>query len=239
MRIGLGMSLDYSLFLNTRKRVPVLSNLLDSIVNTTYDIDKLESLITVDDDDTQSIEFVQSYHAIPNLKLIIKPRPSNLHTNINKMASQSVGSFLFVLNDDVVFLTQHWDKITNQFYQDRKNDIYYLATTDTSIDKTKQTQYSSFPMLTRKAYNTLGYFMSDKFVSHGGDVHLWRIFNSVDRILKTPIVLDHVMHNSQHNIQQMRKDLTAQEAIEMTFNNFVNCWDEDITKEIKLIKDAI
>ena len=62
---------------------------------------------------------------------------------------------------------------------------------------------------------------------------------SVDRILKTPIVLDHVMHNSQHNIEQMRSDPTAKEAIEMTFNNFVNCWNEDIANEIQLIENAI
>lgn len=233
------MSIDYSLFLNTRKRVSTLSKLLDSIVNTAYDINQLELLITVDDDDTESIEFLQSYNKISNIKLIIKPRPSNLHVSINNMAAQSTGDFLFVLNDDVLFLTRHWDKTVKEFYRDRKNDVYYLATIDTSIDKTKNVRYPSFPILTRKAYNTLGYFMSEKFVSHGGDVHLWRIFNSVDRILKTPIVLDHVMHNSQHNIEQMRSDPTAKEAIEMTFNNFVNCWNEDIANEIQLIENAI
>ena len=233
------MSIDYSLFLNTRGRVSLLSNLLDSIVNTTYDINQLELLITIDNDDTESIEFLQSFNKIPNIKLIIEPRPSNLHTNINNMAAQSIGDFLFVLNDDVVFLTKYWDKIIKDFYQDRKNDIYYLATIDTSIDKTKNVRYPSFPILTRKAYNTLGYFMSEKFVSHGGDVHLWRIFNSVDRILKTPIILDHVMHDSQHHIEQMRKEKTAKEAIEMTFNNFVNCWDEDITAETQLIQDSV
>jgi glycosyltransferase involved in cell wall biosynthesis len=228
--------MDFSLFLNTRNRLGLLKDLLCSIEQTTNDLSQVEVIISVDVDDPLSIDFLKSYHKIPNLTVCIQDRPSNLHESINKMAAISTGDFLLVLNDDVVFRTQSWDKaILSEVDKDK---ILYLKTFDTSIDKTNSCEYSSFPMLTRPAYEALGFFMSERFVSHGGDVHLWRIFNDADCILDIPLFLDHIMHNSIEKIKGLQDEQTAREAIELTFSTYINCWEEDITEDVSRIIQA-
>jgi hypothetical protein len=163
-----------SLFFNTRKRIGLLNNLLSSIYNTVQSADNIEIFVTVDNDDFESKEFLDSLN-FPNLNVRSIEKPSNLHTSINEMAEMASGDFLFVLNDDVIFRTFHWDRKIIDNYN--PEEILYIATHDNSVDKTNHGRYASFPILTRAAYQALGFFMSEKFVSHGGDVHLWRVFS--------------------------------------------------------------
>jgi len=226
-----------SLFFNTRKRVGMLANLLNSIVNTTADLEQVEILITADNDDEQTVDLLQQYKSkgiFPNLHLTIGDKPSNLHTSINRMASNAKGDFLFVLNDDVILRTYGWDKIISESCD--PSEIMYLSTMDTSIDKTKHGRYASFPVLTRAAYESLGYFMSERFVGHGGDVHLWRIFNELDRTKYIPVFLDHVLHSNSSGLESIQNEETASNLIEATFKTFVNCWDEDITEDVSKVE---
>jgi hypothetical protein len=108
------------------------------------------------------------------------------------MAEMASGDFLFVLNDDVIFRTFHWDRKIIDNYN--PEEILYIATHDNSVDKTNHGRYASFPILTRAAYEALGFFMSEKFASHGGDVHLWRVFNEIDAVKYSHVFLDHVLH---------------------------------------------
>jgi hypothetical protein len=89
-----------SLFFNTRKRTGLLNNLLSSIYNTVQSADNIEVFVTVDNDDSESKEFLDSIN-FPNLNVRSIEKPSNLHTSINEMAEMASGDFLFVLNDDV------------------------------------------------------------------------------------------------------------------------------------------
>ena len=227
--------MSISLFFNTRKRVSLLNNLLSSLYATAHNVSNIEVFVTVDSDDYESKEFLDD-NDLDNLKVRTIDRPSNLHVSINKMAEMSTGEFLFVLNDDVIFRTYHWDKKIIDSYD--PNQILYIATNDNSVDKTKSRRYSSFPILTRAAYKALGFFMSEKFVSHGGDVHLWRVFDSLGLVKYSHVFLDHVLHNDNRSIEYMRKEETAQDAIKMTFETFVDCWDEDISEEVERIRES-
>ena len=104
--------MDFSLFLNTRNRLELLKDLLCSIEQTTDDLSRIEVIVSVDNDDPSSIDFLKSYSEIPNLTVCVQERPSNLHQSINKMADLSTGDFLLVLNDDVVFRTQETDNLS-------------------------------------------------------------------------------------------------------------------------------
>ena len=81
--------------------------------------------------------------------------------------------------------------------------------------------------------------MSEKFVSHGGDVHLWRIFNDVGCVKYAPIFLDHVLHSTKQGLEALQSEETGQEAIKMTYESFVDCWKEDISKEVNLLKESL
>jgi hypothetical protein len=80
--------------------------------------------------------------------------------------------------------------------------------------------------------------MSEKFVSHGADVHLWRIFDAINAVEYSEVFLDHVLHSTTEGLQSIANEETAQQAIKMTFDNFVNCWDEDISEEISRLNGS-
>lgn len=240
--------MKFSLFLNTRQRAPLLTNLLRSIDSTFSYTNDIEILLGIDEDDAETKNFLDHLDFILNdVELLSKidyytmERPVNLHTKMNSLASRTRGDILFVLNDDVEFVTVDWDVITvNQLEkaETRKDNIYYLGVEDTSIDKTTGKNYASFPMLTREAYDALGYFMSEKFVGLGGDVHLWRIFKSVNRIINnSEVVLDHIRHNTLEKV--ISPDQVALQMRENTQLHYVDGWNVDISEEVERINAKI
>jgi glycosyltransferase involved in cell wall biosynthesis len=104
--------MNFSIILNSRGRPHYLMSLLDSIFSKAKTPDLIEVLIKLDDDDHETINTIGLLEMInPNLKIIISPRPANLHVTINELAAISTGDFLFVINDDVIFNTEDWDSI--------------------------------------------------------------------------------------------------------------------------------
>ena len=239
--------MKFSLFLNTRQRTALLSNLLRSIDGTISGNNDIEILLGIDDDDIQTCNFIQNLDlvlpdssVVPNIVTHTTTRPDNLHIKMNDLAEKSSGDFLFVLNDDVEFLTPSWDEIVRSKFKSVavKDGIYYIGIHDTSIDKPENKQYSSFPALTREAYVALGYFMSENFVGLGADVHLWRIFNEVGRIIDMPeVVLDHVRHNTLEKV--VSPDGVATHMRENTRLNPVDEWNVDISQEVGRLNEQI
>ncbi len=231
--------IEFSLFLNSRGRPKELLSLLDSIYNTCHDITQIEILINIDLDDMENQEEVMEKILEKNypVTIFLIERPKNLHTALNSLAEMTAGNYLFVLNDDVVFLTENWDKIILDETQSIKNEVYYIHTTDTSMDKGNGGYYSSFPILTRAAYEKLGYFMDERLVGLGADVCLYRVFNEVGRIKKVDIVLDHIYHNTYERV--VNPDKTAIDMRRNTANNYIDCFTMDITEEVKRLRETI
>jgi hypothetical protein len=240
--------MKFSLFLNTRHRVGLLCDLLQSIERCTDHPEDIEILLGIDRDDNDTTNFIDHLDlAISSLDLrdnifaYSDNRPTNLHVKMNFLASQSTGDYLFVLNDDVQFSTPSWDSIILEAIKNEGSEpdnIYYLGVSDTSIDKDTRQSYASFPILTREAYDALGYFMSEKFVGLGADVHLWRIFNELDRCILVPaVVLDHVRHNTLDKV--LSPDAVAQQMRDNTYANPVDSWAVDISEDKERINEKI
>jgi hypothetical protein len=218
-----------SIFFNSRGRVLHLRSLLNSIEMTAANPCNIEVLVQIDEDDEESIAFFNEegdYSFI--LRFFIGDRPKNLHTSINNLAKNTHGDFLFVLNDDTQFTTYGWD---NSFKHIDSKDIWYLRTKDNSCDKVYDKLYSSFPILTRGAYEALGYFMSEKFVGLGADAHLWRLFSAVGRVKETDVNIDHIFHRTVEDV--MNPDNTAQHMRNNTWSNNIDPWTLDISNEIE------
>ena len=240
--------MKFSLFLNTRQRLPLLSNLLRSIDKTFSYTNDIEILLGVDDDDVETQKFLTHLNFIlDDIELCSKinyysaARPANLHSKMNTLAARTCGVILFVLNDDGEFVSMNWDIATVEQLKKigtAKDNIYYLGSKDTSVDKTTGKNYASFPMLTREAYSSLEYFMSEKFVGLGGDVHLWRIFDSVGRVIdNSEVILDHVRHNTLEKV--ISPDRVAIQMRENTKLNYVDGWSVDISEEVGRINAKI
>ena len=237
--------MNFSIILNSRGRPYYLTSLLESIFSKAKEPDLIEVLVKVDDDDRETINTISVLETLyPNLKIIISPRPKNLHVTINELASVSTGDFLFVINDDVLFNTDNWDSIIIKKalveFQKNGDKILYVGVKDTSVDKATDGKYASFPIISRESYQALGYFMSEHFVGLGADVFIYRIFEGVDRVLQVgEVVLDHLLHQT---VQQVNNpDLTNFEMRQNTYRNVPNGtpWDLDISEELGLLNEKI
>jgi hypothetical protein len=226
----------FTLILNSRKRVQQLGNLLESIRIKSSNLDNIEILIGVDDDDESTMFYLKAYSGLimNNVQMIVSPRPANLHVSLNKLAAMATGHFIFVLNDDTEMVTNHWDLELSKI---NPNEVWYIATQDNSADKEQGGKYSSFPILTRAAYDALGYFMSEAFVGLGADVHLWRVFDSVGRTKQSSIELDHVFHRTVFHVQS--PDQTAMEMRQNSWRSNFDCWGIDISKDVERVQNAI
>ena len=76
--------------------------------------------------------------------------------------------------------TQGWDTDACSLLDNSFEDgICYGQTSDTSADKPDDAEYSSFPIISRKGFEALGYFMKEDFVGLGGDSSIYRIYKEV------------------------------------------------------------
>ena len=110
--------MNFSLFLNTRHRVGLLSDLLQSIEKTADDPSSVEILLGIDKDDYETANFIDHLGMVVsdldlqnNISFYSDNRPTNLHVKMNSLASEARGDHLFVLNDDVQFVTPGWDTL--------------------------------------------------------------------------------------------------------------------------------
>ncbi len=228
--------MDFTVFMNSRGRIPLLQNALYSIYNNTYNPSKMEIRIRYDDDDNETDLFFNKFKR-DNLFPIKGPRPDNLAVTLNELANQSKGRYLFIFNNDAQLLTPNWDKICleniDKFkkYKNIKDDVVFCSTSDTSVDKPPGHIYCSFSFISKEAVDALGYFVNEKLLTLGGDSHIQRIFGRLDRVVDcSEILVDHLLHNTIDKI--INCDVIASEYREKNRKNPVNPFTLDIEEDV-------
>lgn len=109
-----------SILVPTRHRPHGIQRIVDSIVETASDISRIELLLRLDDDDPKTKEFLlDGIKSPPELQIKIvegsrylevnRVGYHNLHTFYCELAQISKGLFLFVFNDDCIFVNRGWD----------------------------------------------------------------------------------------------------------------------------------
>jgi glycosyltransferase involved in cell wall biosynthesis len=225
--------MNFSIILNTRERVDMLKDLLDSLANTTHDLSNIEVFICIDNNDAATLSNIDYLlDTYPFLYYLIVPPSENLHFNLNKAFEFVNGKYIIVLNDDCKFLNAGWDKtslpILEDYLKDKPDGIVYGRTHDTSIDKGGTKEYASFPLLSTKAIQSTGFVMPEYVKGWGGDVLSWRIYQSVDRIVDLPdIQIEHLLHNDLNKI--MNPDKTQNYIRVISAQNNMDYFTADIT----------
>lgn len=234
--------MNFSILLNTRKRVRYLENLLFSLYKT-KNLKEIEVLINYDDDDEESHQFAQNSFDL-NVRFFKNPRPHSLHSTINLMARESKGRYLIGVNDDIEFLTNQWDEIIlekiNEFKKINsiEDDIIYCKTSCTSADHDPNHPYGSCPVVSKEAVNTIGFFLHEEFLGLGADASIYRVYASVNRVVDVSNVwFDHLMHNSMDKV--FKPDQTGYEMRQKSFSQNLNPFTFDISKEVAIIKNKI
>ena len=211
--------IKFSLILNSRNRPTHLNSLLESIVKTTNDLDSIEVIVGLDTDDPTlqtSLEVLRSY---PFPSYWVGGRPPNLIGALNALAPLSRGCYLFILNDDVNFLTSGWDSLAWAALTTHSvkfpDGVVYGRTRDLSVDKDKDGKYAAFPIISKKATEILNFTIATEFTGLGGDVATYRIYEKIDRVVDlSNIILQHTLHQTIEQI--MNPDLTAYEMRQLT-----------------------
>lgn len=235
--------MKFSLFLNSRLRPNLLKNFLTSVNETTFDKKSIEVIIRYDLDDQETESLVFKDFGIKTI-FIKGPRPENLHVSLNEIARMSKGENLFVCNDDISILTKNWDQIALQKIEQynvekcNSDSIYYCRTLCNSVDRDVTAGYCSFPIISKKATDVLGFFMYEAFKSLGGDSSIYRLYSSIGRVLDlSEIKIDHISHNTLSAV--CSPDKVAAEYRNKHFSNPLNPMTFDVSKEVNILKNYI
>lgn len=235
--------MNFSLVFPTRERVGLLTNLLNSLILTSKINIEVLPVYDSDDDSTKSIvdEFTEKYKDI-NIKFLEKQRSKRLNEDyINYAARISTGKYVFVLNDDVEFLNEGWDQLaweTLENYVSTNGDGVVYGYIDDGLEEFKSKQglrYCCFPIVSRKAFEVLGYAMPPYFNSWGADIYLYKIYQANNRILDLTNEVK-ILHVSVHN--HLRPiDETAKNVKDI--NNYPSDSEDKIRTDIKKISDYL
>ncbi len=232
--------MNFSIILNSRKRPMYLDSAINSVLETADNPNLIDFWVRYDNDDEITSEYVKTNpFSSAKVNFLSGPRPNNLNTELNSLAAASNGQYIIIFNDDCVMQTSGWDTYACGFLDDSFQDgICYGQTSDTSADKPQGTEYSSFPIISRKAFEALGYFMKEEFVSLGGDSSIYRIYKEVDRVVDLKeIVIDHIFHNTIEKV--MAPDETAQQMRENSWRRSIDPFTIDISKDLEKLKKSL
>lgn len=107
-----------SVIIPTRKRIKLLRNSIDSLINNLSSVEGIDLLIAADNDDIETIKYIEN-ELVPHLdKKNVMMRSfnfnrlgyKNLHLYANYLANESRGEWVMLWNDDAVMKTKNWDK---------------------------------------------------------------------------------------------------------------------------------
>ena len=106
-----------SILIPTRNRVNKLKASLDTLFKTCYDKHNFEVLCGVDNDDFETINFLNEYiinH--PNIKYFLfkKGGYKNIYKIHNHLTTLSSGQFIFPYSDDSEMLSYNWDLVLKE-----------------------------------------------------------------------------------------------------------------------------
>jgi hypothetical protein len=235
--------MKFSIILNSRARTTYLHEFINNIFATTANKSNIEILIRLDDDDFESVNFSKSID-YPNVRFFYGQKPHSLCGSFNELAFKSNYENIFVCNDDMRVLTPNWDliaeKTINQYLKNRNisDNIYYCKTECNSMDTDRSKGYCSFPIISKEAVNTIGFFMYECFVAYGGDSSIYRVYDAIDRVIDlTDIYINHLGHRTRYELDN--SDIIGVEMRNKSFQYLIDPYSLDISKEVEKLRKKI
>lgn len=159
----------------TRNRSHILADYVDNVFSMAAEPDNVEMLFWVDDDDMESLG---TLNKLP-VKTIIGPQGKGyadhprFHTEMAKIA---LGNLLMQANDDMLFVTQGWDRLLHEAASQNKDNIFVLK-----MKNEVHPERMPFPVIHRRIVEIMGCFTPleipwiDRF--------LWTVFHELNRFI--------------------------------------------------------
>jgi len=153
-----------SLLLPTRERSKKFERLLISLVKTCKNLSRIEILLLLDEDDKEILEYknIMNKDAFKSLKFSLITKDLKTHAiRNNHLAKLSKGDIIFPIGDDMIFITEKWDRLIdiefskidmlNPFCLWIKSNIKYRYL------------HCDYPIVNKSWYRRLGYVGSEYF----------------------------------------------------------------------------
>jgi hypothetical protein len=187
-----------SLLCPSRGRPKKLERLVKSIASTAALPSRIEILIYVDDDDPDKFDYLLSHKNLVIDPLISKLLNVELHVDEpfrtpilnNILADRAQGNILMITNDDQVFRDKNWDIRIDEEVSKFPDEIYCMWFNDGRYQDT----ICTFPILSRKWINTVGYIESFLFEHFNCDLWTWQIGKMINRLHYIPDILVEHLH---------------------------------------------
>jgi hypothetical protein len=189
-----------SMLCPTRSRAKRVQLFVKSVHRTCADPAKVELLFYVDDDDPQLDQYLlvvekmkASYGDFKTIELVVGP-PISVSKSWNVLAEKCSGNLLMMANDDQMYVDYGWDYYLDRCYRERPDDIFAMFFEDGQYPP----DGGDFPIVSRKWYETLGYFTPGIFEFWYNEAWIFDVANRLQRIVRIPRILVDHLHYSEY-----------------------------------------
>ena len=153
-----------SILLPTRERSKKFERMLKSLLNTCYNTQRIEILLLTNEDDNelknyQEIIKNENYNNI-TIKLFIKNLETHAIRN-NFLVKKSGGDIIFPINDDMIFVSNNWDRVIDKEFSKINHKKPYGIWISSNIKY--RYLHCDFPIINKAWYKKLGYVGSEFF----------------------------------------------------------------------------
>ena len=154
-----------SLLCPTKNRSIKFKRFAESLIKKTNNLSRIELLICFDLKEEEINLYEKEFLKLESNGVIIKKFFQNLNSHAlrnNFLAKNSTGSIIFPVNDDLIILSNNWDKILDHEFS-KNNPSKPLCVWINCDRKYKNLDYSAFPVINNSWFNRLGYIVPEYF----------------------------------------------------------------------------
>ena len=178
----------YSILCPTRSRAGRCKTYADSIFQTATNPEWIELLLYVDSDDPQKANYQSWTQKHPHKVVLVIGEPISVSKSWNIIAEKATGNILMLGNDDLVHESVGWDAKLDTEIAKFPDQIFCIWVND----KHKGEKLCTFPAISRKWYETVGYFSPGIFEFFYHDSWIQDIGQRVDRLHYVPdVIIEH------------------------------------------------
>jgi glycosyltransferase involved in cell wall biosynthesis len=165
-----------SVLVPTMGRPELLKRMLDSIERTSKGEVRVEVLVYLEEDDTSDYSFLFDYPMVE----IFRGSGKTVGQAWNIMAAHCSGDLIMMGNDDLVWHTEGWDVRLTEIFEEYPDQIFCAWFNDQTKNSRAQ---CAFPIVSRRWYNTLGYFTPEVFEFFYHDTWVRDVAQRVGRLV--------------------------------------------------------
>ncbi len=158
-----------SLIVPTRGRPAQLRRMLDSLARTAYHPERLEVVLVVDADDPASL----ARHPRLTVRHVVVPAGLTMGALNNAGYDASTGTYVMLLNDDVIARTPGWDATALACFRRFPDPFVLVHVNDTLM----RDHLCTFPLTSRAFYELIDGICPREYQRYRIDDHIEDVFN--------------------------------------------------------------